>query len=1365
VVAPDEDTLASQDDQERLTLGRELRKAREDAGLTQADVEAPIGIRRTSVSAIENGKRGVSSLELNRFAQLYKRSIISFLGGETHVTGMETGQRQVPVRGRNTTFPTLADGTDLTQWANQRVAQSELPRIMRQLILATVPRVGQIGFPADEGIQQGGWDGIVEVPDGNAYVPDGVSVWELGVNTQVKSKADADYAKRTGDPGDIDTKSTTFVFVTPRRWGGKDEWVAEKRKEGVWKDVRAYDGDALATWLELARGVHLRLSLLMGKIVDGAEDLLRWWDVWSAATRPVLTANLVIAGRKPEADRIRDWLREPPSLISIRGENRDGAIAFLAASLHQIDAEVAGSYSARSVVVEQSAAWRSLLTSESPLVLVPTFEDRMVVAAAVAAGHHVIVPLGNGDASSGNTIEIPRPHRGVIKESLLAMGIPEATADYLATLGRRSFAALRRRLATDPAILSPRWAQANEARTLLSALLVGRWEDRNSGDREVIARLAGEDYISVSATLMRWVNESDPPVRLVGGTWMLASREEAWQLLSRFVTRDDLERFADVAAEVLGQVDPRYDLPVRERAFAGIRGKVLAQSGHLREGLAETLAVMATYSDSSTLANVDSGQQWSDRIVRQLLADERGWRVWASLAWHLPLLAEASPSVFLDAVDQALVGEQPVLRDLFTDHASDFGTFDNSPHTGLLWALEVLSWSPDHLGEAALCLASLARTDPGGKLGNRPIGSLREIFLSWHSQTAASAAQRLRVLDQIRRREPGPAWQLMIRLLPEMDSVGQFTSKPRWRDWASGLPEEVAWGEIQRAAAEILSRLLEDVGADGHRWSDLIEHLDDLPAQEFAAVARRLNEIDPGGLSANDRKLVWDSLRVVISKHIAFADAKWAMTKEQLSELQQVYRRFEDDDPIGKTVSLFSDNPDIIAPRADNWQEHEKRISDAQVEAVRAVHSAGGSAALLDLAAQSERPAYVGRAIGLSDVLGEDDDFFLWQNLGSSTDLRRSMALGHLAARASEGGEEWLERQASSRFAAYAAPQQLADFYCQWPFIGRTWDRVDALDEETRRLYWGQVGIWGLGDAISVDHERAVANFVRVGRFDAAIKFISLYSREDKPRVRLATVADVLRKATQEGGSVNWSDLGYDIAKLLTFLDDWENKDEAQLAGIEWSLLLLLRHYGRPPRTLYRALATQPEFFCEVLKLVYRAKGEEPTELTAEEETRSRLAYELLQGWHVLPGLQLDGGVDHAALMAWIVCARDLASKSGRGTTGDQQIGRMLSSSPKGSDEAWPHEAVREVIDELNNRDINAGVSLGVYNSRGATVRGLSEGGAQERTLVEKYRGYARSVRDQWPRTARLLEQIADSFDCDARREDIEAELTEDLWR
>jgi len=50
-----------------------------------------------------------------------------------------------------------------------------------------------------------------------------------------------------------------------------------------------------------------------------------------------------------------------------------------------------------------------------------------------------------------------------------------------------------------------------------------------------------------------------------------------------------------------------------------------------------------------------------------------------------------------------------------------------------------------------------------------------------------------------------------------------------------------------------------------------------------------------------------------------------------------------------------------------------------------------------------------------------------------------------------------------------------------------------------------------------------------------------------------------------------------------------------------------------------------------------------------------------------------------------------------------------------------------------------------------------------ERRLAETYRGYADALNDGWPRTADMLQRISDTYDSWARREDVEAELREDL--
>ena len=74
---------------EEMALARRLREAREYIGLLQEDVAAALDIPRASVSAIESGKRRVSSLELRRLGRLYRRPVAWLLGEEDAEVDMD----------------------------------------------------------------------------------------------------------------------------------------------------------------------------------------------------------------------------------------------------------------------------------------------------------------------------------------------------------------------------------------------------------------------------------------------------------------------------------------------------------------------------------------------------------------------------------------------------------------------------------------------------------------------------------------------------------------------------------------------------------------------------------------------------------------------------------------------------------------------------------------------------------------------------------------------------------------------------------------------------------------------------------------------------------------------------------------------------------------------------------------------------------------------------------------------------------------------------------------------------------------------------------------------------------------------------
>ncbi|MGH9047412.1 MAG: helix-turn-helix transcriptional regulator [Acidimicrobiales bacterium] len=65
-------------DEAYASMGAKLREAREFLGLSQEVVADALGVPRASVSAMESGRRKVSSLELRDLARLYKRPLEFF---------------------------------------------------------------------------------------------------------------------------------------------------------------------------------------------------------------------------------------------------------------------------------------------------------------------------------------------------------------------------------------------------------------------------------------------------------------------------------------------------------------------------------------------------------------------------------------------------------------------------------------------------------------------------------------------------------------------------------------------------------------------------------------------------------------------------------------------------------------------------------------------------------------------------------------------------------------------------------------------------------------------------------------------------------------------------------------------------------------------------------------------------------------------------------------------------------------------------------------------------------------------------------------------------------------------------------------
>ena len=166
------------------------------------------------------------------------------------------------------------DAAEIDRWSGLPDAHHQLPKLVRRLLVATRP-MAHHDIPSGSSVRLPGWDGLVDVEDGNAWVPSGASAWEFSCEqrSNLTGKATADYDKRTADPLGVDKSNTTFVFATSRRWPGKREWVRARREDDDWADVRVLDADDLVAWLEQAQEVAIWFAQLIGKLPAGTEHI------------------------------------------------------------------------------------------------------------------------------------------------------------------------------------------------------------------------------------------------------------------------------------------------------------------------------------------------------------------------------------------------------------------------------------------------------------------------------------------------------------------------------------------------------------------------------------------------------------------------------------------------------------------------------------------------------------------------------------------------------------------------------------------------------------------------------------------------------------------------------------------------------------------------------------------------------------------------------------------------------------------------------------------------------------------------------------------------------------------------------------
>ena len=1257
----------------------------------------------------------------------------------------------------------IVQATALSRYADTRDSQGVIPELIYLLIRQSVPNATACRIPYGDAVNQSGLDGIVECEAGYfQFVPDGISYWEIGTGGNPQDKATDDFRKRTRKLSDPELAESSFVFVTPRSSGanGWDEpkqtaWIKRRRTCG-WKDIRIIDGVKLADWLRefpalgrwMAKKVGITRSL--GGIITPFEK----WDIilsQGEKSDPPLPPALFTTSRDGACDALESVFSGESQRLLLLSESEHDVDDFVAAYLATLEKDKGQAYANRCLFISEEDAWRSVSELRQPHILVANkrlgldSERQDLQTVATRNRHRVIIPLcGAPSGDSSETIKLRSPSIPQIEAVLKEAKFPDTRARALGGIGGGRISALRRHL-LGLGFLPP-YANWDTARQLAQAGLAGQWNAKSPADLAAMGKLLGKDYGEWNETLRADALRSDSPLIQQDEKWRVLARGEAWDALGIRITDVDLDRLEATAIQVLGERDPQFDLPKEERYAAGIHGKRLEHSNHLRKGLVETLALLGCRPNVLSLCTLGKPEATALRVVRELLS-EATWDRWASLDPHLPLLAEAAPDEFLDAVESALndLDDTP-FREIFAQEGGgSLGGWNYM--SGLLWALETLAWEPDHLSRVAVILSDIASFDPGGNWANRPANSFTTIFLPWHFQTTAPFEKREAAIKTVIGEHPDVGWKLLLALLPHNHGSTSGCRRPIWRDyiprdWKEEILRTEYWEQIT-ALTEIAVELAKK---DTDKLVELVNRLPDLSKSARDSILSHLSSESVVGLPESERLPIWEKLDQLVRRHRKFSDAVWAFPEETIAKIEETANLVSISSPEFKYRHLFSGrNFDLFDEKGD-YDEQRKRLDESRQEAASEILGDGNLDACMDFAANVVSPYEVGRALGV--IASDDVECMILPSLFNSEDDTLAQVVdGFIWARFWNLKTDWVDTVLGRDW----IPEHRAKFLTRLPFNEEIWERVSSyLGDAHEVLYWqnARVNPYGSERDLTV----AIEKLLEYEREGAAVMCAA---RTTDDKFRFDEVLATRALLAFRGSETRIDELdNYQTVELIKHLQESETADQDALFQIEWNFLPWLDQFSSgSPITLEKRLASDPAFFSKAVSIVFRSKNNNENNVEEPDERKQRLAqnaYKLLTECKRCPGVQDDGTLEVEAFNEWINEARRITKETGHTEVAQIQIGHVLTHAPPDPGGLWIHKAVAAILNCRGTGQMRSGFTIELFNQRGVYTFTHGQG---ERELADQNREKAGELNSKgYPRFATAMRKLAEQYDREAER-------------
>lgn len=1242
-----------------------------------------LGISRPALSRLLNGRAALSPAMAQKIASAFNFPIEKLLEVQNQWDNTQTKKLQV-AKNQRTYVPRLFEigAKELDNWADTIRCRERFPVLLRTLIHSDNRSITSISIAGNDHSQQPGFDGKVHTKEASPWVPKGYSYWEIGTNANPEVKAKKDFLNSINKLDEIERMQSTFIFVTPRDWRKKDNWLKEVKGLNEWKDVRVYDAETLEEWIEQSVSGQIWLADELNFPSLQIRPIEYFWRSWSEAMDPSISPTVYKTSAKNLFNEIHKYLTENKETVKplhIKTDNLEEALALLALAYKDHPTDI------RIPVVFKSPDYIPRLC-ESQKNILPIFTNESCVSAFLPyLSQKPCIVLCSAESLVPNSgelivIDLPCTNEIDIYHGLSEMGFSDSEIENIRHLTGSNIAVLRRMHSKIGYIQKPKWAVLKEQgiiETLITLFFVGKWNLHNKYDQELISSFAcNESYSAIERKVRRLSKKEDAPCWIGEEYGGIVSRAEVLSnIVSERLSTELLDKVFKVAHKLLKSLFNNDSQQYSDELINGFFASLALLSSSLKDDYEVDDAIRTHFYEQLN--------DFFKSVFPHPLTKEHLEHI-DSL---LPLISEIHPYKTKDA----LVLNSTTLLEVFRPAK---GLFDRPIYRGLVTALEKLSWIRETASDAIMLLAMLSTKPTNENYGNKPIQSLKYIFDPILPQTCKTLDVLSTIFKAIKQKFPEIAWELGSSILKCQGS--QLTSAPIWISGSYRTLLTTSGKDCLSYLNTIFDECLNWEKYSPEMINDLIVTFSSIPQKQYIERVWDLVSRWLENASDAEKILVREKIRSIYYSQ-NFSDKKGLKPTKKGA---RVYESISISDPYLRNLWLFERScPNIrVSTKKIKFSEilsKQQSVAESKrVEILKELISRDGDLAISNLLLRQPTETVaetIADAVSIIFVPNAIAKYAMKTMENFSNNLPANVLrtfIRRLLSRNLEALKIFLSNLRESKASINLS------FILNAPFTSETWRFIESLPESVQNQYWSEVQI--VDSIFKPDLELVLRKLFSVHRFEDCLRLTDYRYSEVNPQLLFT----ILGQFAYEQKSSATNATPFALEECVTYLlksDELTTKEKTILEAYYCRSLVnpYYRHTKIPELwNLEKIIEQTPQLFALLAQNSFERNvsafqnilGPKTHENLLLADALSKNAHWIQMSLQHIPGSSWDNyEINIDETLEWAREVLRFADCESDKEHLQYVIGELFSHCEKDkSDNLWPNHAMCEILEEIN---------------------------------------------------------------------------------